>query len=98
MAARLLKRRIEEMLDIGEDERLCDTKTVDNTVRPFQVIDRCSKPAEWIYLMKCCGAHALACDPCHDQHLQRSLCQRYCAQCSHPFSTLADGARAVYRV
>ena len=98
MAARLLERPIDEILDIGEDERLCDSTTVDNTVRPFRVIGQCSKPAEWIYVMKCCGGQALACDPCHEQHLQRPLNQRYCAHCSHPFSTLADGARAVYRV
>ena len=98
MAARLLERPIDEVLDIGEDERLCDSKTVDNTVRPFRVISQCSKPAEWIYVMKCCGVQALACDPCHEQHLQRTRYRRYCAQCSHPFSTLADGARAVYRV
>jgi hypothetical protein len=98
MAARVLERPIDEVLDIGEDERLCDSQTVDNTVRPFRVISQCSKPAEWIYVMKCCRVQALACDPCHDQHLQRPLNQRYCAHCSHPFSTLADGARAVYRV
>ena len=98
MAARLLERPIDEILDIGEDERLCDSTTVDNTVRPFRVIGQCSKPAEWIYVMKCCGVQALACDPCHEQHLQPPLNQRYCAHCSHPFSTLADGARAVYRV
>ena len=98
MAARLLERPIDEILDIGEDERLCDSTTVDNTVRPFRVIGQCSKPAEWIYVMKCCGGQALACDPCHEQHLQPPLYQRYCAHCSHPFSTLADGARAVYRV
>src|SRR4051794_33713510 len=69
MAVRLLERPIDEMLDIGEDERLCDSKTVDNTVRPFRVISQCSKPAEWIYVMKCCGLQTLACDPCHDQHL-----------------------------
>jgi hypothetical protein len=98
MAARLLERPIDEILDIGEDERLCDSTTVDNTVRPFRVISQCSKPVEWIYVMKCCGGQALACDPCHEQHLQPPLNQRYCAHCSHPFSTLADGARAVYRV
>jgi hypothetical protein len=98
MAVRLMERPIDEILDIGEDERLCDSKTVDNTVRPFRVLSQCSKPAEWIYVMKCCGVQALACDPCHDQHLQRPLYQRYCSHCSHPFSTLADGARAVYRV
>jgi hypothetical protein len=98
MAVRLLERPVDETLDIGEDERLCDSKTVDNTVRPFRVIDQCSKPAEWIYVMKCCGVQALACDPCHEQHLQRPLYQRYCADCFRPFSTLADGARAVYRV
>jgi hypothetical protein len=98
MAARLLEHPIDEILDIGEDERLCDSTTVDNTVRPFRVIGQCSKPAEWIYVMKCCAIQALACDPCHEQHLQRPLHQRYCAHCSHPFSTLADGARAVYRV
>ena len=98
MAARLLERPIDEILDIGEDERLCDSTTVDNTVRPFRVIGQCSKPVEWIYVMKCCGGQALACDPCHEHHLQRPLYQRYCAHCSHPFSTLADGARAVYRV
>jgi hypothetical protein len=97
IAERLLERPIGEILDI-EDERLCDSKTVDNTVRPFRVISQCSKPAEWIYVMKCCGLQSLACDPCHDQHLQRPLYPRYCAHCSHPFSTLADGARAVYRV
>ena len=98
MAARLLERPIDEILDIGEDERLCDSTAVDNTVRPFRVIGQWSTPAEWIYVMKCCGVQALACDPCHEQHLQRPLYQRYCAHCSHPFSTLADGARAVYRV
>ena len=98
MAACLLERPIDEILDVGEDERLCDSKTVDNTVRPFKVIGQCSKPAEWIYVMKCCGAQALACDPCHENHLQRPRYRRYCASCSHPFSTLADGARAVYRV
>ena len=98
MAARLLERPIDEILDIGEDERLCDSTTVDNTVRPFRVISQCSKPVEWIYVMKCCGGQALACNPCHEHHLQRPLYQRYCAHCSHPFSTLADGARAVYRV
>jgi hypothetical protein len=98
MAARLLERPIDEILDIGEDERLCDSTTVDNTVRPFRVISQCSKPAEWIYVMKCCGVQTLACDPCHEHHLQRPLNQRYCNHCSHPFSTLADGARAVYRV
>jgi hypothetical protein len=98
MAMRRLDRPIHEILDICEDERLCDTKTVDNSVRPFRVISECSKPAEWIYVMKCCGAQALACDPCHDQHLQRPRYRRYCSHCAHPFSTLADGARAVYRV
>ena len=98
MAVRLLERPVDEILDIGEDERLCDSKTVDNTVRPFRVISQCSKPAEWIYVMKCCGGQALACDPCHELHLQPRLYQRYCAHCSHPFSTLADGARGVYRV
>jgi hypothetical protein len=97
-ATGLLERPIDEVLDIGEDERLCDSKTVDNTVRPFRVISQCSKPAEWIYVMKCCEAQALACDPCHEQHLQRPRNQRYCSHCSHPFSTLADGARAVHRV
>ena len=67
MAARLLERPIDEILDIGEDERLCDSTTVDNTVRPFRVIGQCSKPVEWIYVMKCCGGQALACDPCHEQ-------------------------------
>jgi hypothetical protein len=98
MATRLLTRPIDEILAIGEDERLCDSTTVDNRVRPFRVISACSKPAEWIYVMKCCGGHALACDPCHEQHLQPPLNQRYCTHCSHPFSNLADGARAVYRV
>ncbi len=98
MAVRLLERPIDEVLDIGEDERLCDSTTVDNTVRPFRVIGQCSKPAEWIYVMKCCGGQALACDPCHEHHLQLPIYQRYCNHCSHPFSTLADGARAVYRV
>jgi hypothetical protein len=98
MAARLLERPIDEILDIGEDARLCDSTRVDNTVRPFRVISECSRPAEWIYVMKCCGGQALACDPCHEQHLQPTLSQRYCAHCSHPFSTLGDGARAVYRV
>jgi hypothetical protein len=98
MAARLLDRPLDEILDIGEDERLCDSTTVDNTARPFRVISQCSKPAEWIYVMKCCGVQALACDPCHEQHLQRPRYQRYCSHCSRPFSTLADGARAVYRV
>jgi hypothetical protein len=98
MAARLLDRPIGEVLDIGEDLRLCDSTMVDNTVRPFRMTGRCSNPAEWIYVMKCCGAQALACDPCHEQHLQPTLRQRYCAQCSRPFRTLADGARAVYRV
>jgi hypothetical protein len=98
MAVRLLERPIDEILDIGEDERLCDSTRVDNTVRPFRVISECSRPAEWIYVMKCCGGQALACDPCHEQHLQPTLSQRYCAHCSRPFSTLGDGARAVYRV
>src|SRR5215217_440992 len=97
-ATALLERPIDEILDIGEDERLCDSKTVDNTVRPFRVVGECSKPAEWIYVMKCCGAQALACDPCHEQHLQRPRYRRYCSHCSHPFSTLRDAARAVYRV
>src|SRR5262249_14290801 len=61
MAARLLKRPIDEILAIGEDERLCDSRTVDIRVRPFLVISECSKPAEWIYVMKCCGVrHWLA--------------------------------------
>jgi hypothetical protein len=89
---------IDEVLAIGEDERLCDSKTVDNRVRPFRVIGACSKPAEWIYVMKCCGGHALACDPCHEHHLQPAVNRRYCTHCWHPFSDLADGARAVYRV
>jgi hypothetical protein len=97
-AALLLERPVDEILNIGEDERLCDSTTVDNTVRPFRVIGQCSKPAEWIYVMKCCAIQALACDSCHEQHLQRPLHRRYCAHCSRPFSTLADGACAVYRV
>ena len=98
MAARLLERPINEVLSIGEGERLCDSTRVDNRVRPFRVISQCSKPAEWIYVMKCCGGQSLACDPCHEQHLQPTLYLRYCAHCSHQFSTLGDGARAVYRV
>jgi hypothetical protein len=98
MAVRLLERPIDEILGIGEDERLCDSTTVDNTVRPFRVISQCSKPAEWIYVMKCCGGQAMACDPCHEYHLQPPSNQRYCAHCSHPFTTLGDGVRAVYRV
>jgi hypothetical protein len=97
-AAGLLERPIDEILDIGEDERLRDSTTVDNTVHPFRVISKWSKPAEWIYLMNCCGAQALASDPCHEPHLQRPRDQRYCSHCSDPFSILADGARAVYRV
>ena len=96
MAARLLERPIDEILDIGEDERLCDSTTVDNTVRPFRVIGQCSKPVEWIYVMKCCGVQALACDPCHEQHLQRPLYQRYCAHCSHPIQH--PGRRRACRV
>ena|ERR1700754_4004708 len=98
IATRLLQRPVEEILDIGEDVRVCDSTRVDNTVRPFRVISECSRPAEWIYVMKCCGGQALACDPCHEQHQQPPLSQRYCTNCSHPFSNLADGARAVYRV
>ncbi|GFG49438.1 hypothetical protein [Mycolicibacterium agri] len=94
----IIGRPIDEILDIGEDERCCDSKTVDNRVRPFRVISACSKPAEWIYVMKCCGGHALACDPCHEHHLQPAVNRRYCTHCWHPFSSLADGARAVYRV
>lgn len=98
MAARLLDRPVDEVKAIVDSERLCDSTTVDNTVRPFRVINQCANPAEWIYVMKCCGGHALACDPCHEQHLQPPLNRRYCSHCSHPFMTLADGARAVYRV
>ena len=98
MATRLLTRPIDETLAIGEDVRLCDSRTVDNRVRPFRVISECSKPAEWIYVMKCCGGQALACDPCHEHHLQPPLNQRYCTHCWRPFGNLADGARAVYRV
>jgi hypothetical protein len=97
-AVRLLDCPIDEVLDVGEDVRLCDSLTVDNTVRPFRVISQCSRPAEWIYVMRCCGGHTLACDPCHENHLQPPVNRRYCAHCSHPLSTLADGARAVYRV
>jgi hypothetical protein len=98
MTVRLMEDPINEVLDIGEDERLCDSTRVDNRVRPFRVISQCSKPAEWIYVMKCCGAQSLACDPCHEQHLQPPLNLRYCAHCSRQFSTLGEGARAVYRV
>ena len=98
MAARLLECPIDEIREMCEDERLCDSTRVDNTVRPFRVISQCFKPAEWIYVMKCCGGQALACDPCHEQHLQPPLSQRYCTHCSRPFNDLADGARAVYRV
>src|SRR3954452_23948587 len=68
IAVRVLERPIDEVLQIGEDERLCDSTRVDNRVRPFKVISHCSKPAEWIYVMKCCGIQALACDPCHEKH------------------------------
>ena len=98
IGTRLLERPNDDILDIGEDERLCDSTTVDTGVRPFRVISQCFKPAEWIYVMKCCGAHALACDPCHEHHLQPPPHQRYCNHCSRPFTTLADGAPAVYRV
>ena len=97
-ALHFLDRPIDQILETFEDERLCDSRTIDNTVLPFRVIGECCKPAEWIYVMKCCGGHALACDPCHEQHLQPTRNRRYCAHCSHPFATLADGARAVYRV
>ena len=96
--ARLMEHPINEIASICEDERLCDSTRVDNRVRPFRVISQCSKPAEWIYVMKCCGGQALACDPCHEQHMQPPLHPRYCTHCSHPFGTLGDGARAVYRV
>ena len=59
MAARLLERPINEVLSIGEGERLCDSTRVDNRVRPFRVISQCSKPAEWIYVMKCSGGRRL---------------------------------------
>jgi hypothetical protein len=98
MTVHLVEHPIDEILKLCEDERLCDSTRIDNTVRPFRVISQCFKPAEWIYVMKCCGSQALACDPCHEQHLQPPLYPRYCAHCSHSFSTLADGARAVYRV
>jgi hypothetical protein len=34
MAVRLLERPIDEILDIDEDERVCDSTTVDNTCVP----------------------------------------------------------------
>jgi hypothetical protein len=93
-----LEHPLNEILEIVEGERLCDSTRVDNRVRPFRVISQCSQPAEWIYVMKCCGGQALACDPCHELHLQPGPNRRYCAHCSHPFRALGDGARAVYRV
>jgi len=95
MAVRLLERPADEIRKLCEHERLCDSTRIDNTVRPFRVISHCFKPAEWVYVMKCCGAHALACNPCHEQHLQPPLYPRYCAHCSDSFSTLAD-ARVPY--
>jgi hypothetical protein len=89
---------IDEIEGIADNERLCDSRKVDNTVHPFQVVSQCSRPAEWIYVMKCCGGQALACDPCHDKHLQPSTLQRHCIHCEHPFTTLGQATRAVYRV
>lgn len=83
-----------------DSDRPCDSRTIDSTVKPFKVMSRCSRPAEWIYVMKCCGGQALACSPCHEQHLNPAPKgkQRHCIVCHRKFNTLADGCMAVYRV
>ena len=85
---------------IMDNERGCDSRTIDNTVRPWRVVSKCPRPAEWKYVMKCCGGQALACGPCHDIHLNPAppTKQRHCIYCERKFNTLADGCTAVYRV
>ncbi len=83
-----------------ENARPCDSKSVDATVRPWKILGRCPRPAEWKYVMKCCGGIALACDPCHDGHMQPSSPNRarHCIHCEAPFTTLGDATTSVHRI
>jgi hypothetical protein len=96
----LTDRPLDDIEGMEDNERGCDSRVVDTKVQPWRTVSQCPRPAEWIYVMKCCGGQALACGPCHDIHMNPPprTKQRHCIHCQHPFTTIGEGCSAVYRV
>lgn len=77
---------IDEIEDLGE--KTCETRVRD--LYTGNIIRQCAKPAAWLYVMRCCGHQAVACEECHTRHAAGKV-KMHCLRCDRPFRTLDEG-------